>query len=84
MDVVLTSAEIAELFIQPAHTEKDGGFQSLLVGMQGKIDRSTGKISLSVEELDRIPRYAFDYRNGGWENRLITIFRRTLGPKLGR
>ena len=84
MDIVLTSAEIVELFVQPAHTEKDGGFQSLLVGMQRKTDKATGKLTLDADELERIPRYAFDYKNGGWENRLIAIFRRSLGSKLGR
>lgn len=84
MNVVLTEAEMAELFMQSTHTENDGGYQGLLVGMQRKVNRTTGQISLSAGELERIPRYAFDYGNGGWESRLVAIFHRTLGPRLGR
>lgn len=84
MDVMLTKAEIAELFIQPARTKRDGGYQSLLVGLQQRINRETGHIVLNKRDLERIPRYAFDYGVGGWENRLVAIFGRTLGSKLGR
>lgn len=84
MDVVLTPEEMAELFRQPADTKGDGGYQNLLVGMQNRIKRSTGQISLTAEELERIPRYAFDYGNGGWEARLQAIFLRSLGPNLGQ
>ena len=84
MNLVLNPAEIAELFLQLATTEQDGGYQSLLVGMQKKVNQATGEITLTAAEIERIPRYAFDYGNGGWENRLMAIFRRSLGPKLGR
>ena len=84
MNLVLNQAEMAELFLQSASTEKDGGYQSLLVGMQKKINQATGEILLTAAELERISRYAFDYGNGGWENRLMAIFQRSLGPKLGR
>lgn len=84
MEVILAPGEIAELFIQAPHTESDGGYQSLLVGLQRRVDRTTGKLKLTAKDLERIPRYAFNYGNGGWENRLTAIFSRTLGPKLGR
>lgn len=84
MNLMLNLQEMTELFLQPAHTETDGGYQGLLVGLQKRINRSTGQIALTAEELERIPRYAFDYGNGGWENRLTAIFQRSLGPKLGR
>lgn len=84
MLIVLTPAEIAELFKQASHTAGDGGFQSLLVALQGKINRATGEIVLTPQDRERIERYAFDYGNGGWESRLVAIFGRTLGPKLDR
>jgi hypothetical protein len=83
-DVVLTKAEIEALFIQEPSTKGDGGFQSLLVGLQEKIDKESGKLSLGDSELRRIPQYAFDYHQGGWEDRLKKIFGRVLGPRLGR
>ena len=84
MRVVLSLSEVAELFIQPPATRGDGGYQSLLVSLQKSINRTTGELDLTEEDLERIPRYAFDYGNGGWENRLVAIFGRVLGPKLGR
>jgi len=40
------------------------------------------RLVLSGLLLDRIARYAFKYRNGGWQSRLRRIFGRTLGPTL--
>ena len=82
--VILNQTEMDRLFTQPAHTEKDGGFQALLVGFQKKLNAATGEIDLTASDLERIPRYAFDYKQGGWENTLIAIFSRHLGAKLGR
>lgn len=62
----------------------NGGFQSLLRRWSRRIDRTTGRLDLSDCELEQIPRYAFDYGNNGWEDRLKAIFSRTLGIYLGR
>lgn len=83
-DVYLTPAEIAVLDRQDPSSRADGGWQGLLVRLQGKVDRATGQLTLDAQDLEQIPRYAFDYGNGGWEDRLTGIFGRTLGPKLGR
>jgi hypothetical protein len=82
--VTLNPSEIEILDRQDPVTERDGGFQSLLVDLQYSLNRPTGALSLSDEHEEKIPRYAFDYKNGGWENRLKDIFSRTLGPNLGR
>lgn len=84
MIVQLHASEIAEIDKQDPTTARDGGFQGLMVSLQRKIDRATGRIELTDDDLRRIPVYAFDYKNGGWEDRLIAAFSRTLGPKLGR
>ncbi|MDR3401984.1 MAG: hypothetical protein P4L99_05745 [Chthoniobacter sp.] len=83
-DFVLNKAEVHALFIQDPDTKKDGGYQSLLVSLQQKIDRATGQLQLNDSDLRRIPQYAFDYGNGGWEDRLVAIFGRVLGARLGR
>jgi hypothetical protein len=62
----------------------NGGFQQLLVNFRKRVDVKTGILALSEEHRERIARYAFDYGNGGWEDRLVAIFGRSLGPKLGR
>lgn len=84
VDVDLNASEIAEIDKQDPSTASDGGFQSLMVRFQQRIDRSTGRLHLTDDDLRRIPQYAYDYRNGGWEDRLKRAFSRTLGPRLGR
>ena len=82
--VVLNSQEIKVLDRQDPGTQGDGGWQNLLVGLQQKLNRNTGELVLDDADLERIPRYAFDYGNGGWESRLRDIFERHLGARLGR
>ena len=84
MTVRLNSDEIGELDRQHASTKGNGGWQSLLVTLQTKVDRTTGLLLLDDDDLERISKYAFDYGQGGWEIRLRKIFGRTLGPALGR
>lgn len=76
-------SEIAELDRQAPKTKSYGGWQQLLVTLQDQLDRSSGCLVLSPPLLERIQRYAFRYRNGGWQARLKRIFGRTLGPTLG-
>lgn len=82
--VTLTKDEIAEIDMQDPNTASDGGFQGLMVSLQNRINRVTRELHLTDDDLRRIPMYAFDYHNGGWENRLRRAFRRALGPTLGR
>jgi hypothetical protein len=82
--VKLNPSEIAILDRQDPSSEQDGGFQKLLVDLQYSLNRQTGVLSLTDEHEEKIPRYGFDYKNGGWEDRLKGIFSRTLGPNLGR
>ncbi len=82
--VTLNDGEKQSLLRQDPSTESDGGFQKLLITLQYLLDENSGTIELPDVLLERIPRYAFEYGNGGWENRLESIFSRTLGPNLGR
>ncbi|MBK8035817.1 MAG: aspartyl-tRNA synthetase [Verrucomicrobiaceae bacterium] len=79
--ITLNEQELAILGRQDPETETDGGWQSLLVGLQ-KVVQDNGVITLTDTQLERIPRYAFNYGNGGWEGRLLGVFGRTLGPGL--
>lgn len=79
----LNQEERDELARQDPSTAKDGGFQALLVSLQSRV-QANGDLSLTAEDLERIPRYAFDYGNGGWEDTLVAIFSRELGARLGR
>lgn len=82
MDFVLSSGEMAALFKQDPSKKDDGGWQSLIVSLQDACDEATGAISVTLEQRERIRRYAFKYRNGGWENRLKAAFGRHLGAGL--
>ena len=84
MQVTLNPAEMTALFRQDPDKKRNGGWQSLMVSMQEGCDRATGNLLLTPDQLRRIPQYAFDYGNGGWESQLLAAFGRHLGPKLGR
>jgi len=82
--VTLNREEIELLFEQDPRSRSAGGFQNFLVKLQEKIDRTTGNLDLTISDLERIARLAFDYRHGGWQNQLRRIFGRVLGDTLGR
>lgn len=82
MDITLQRVELDELLKQDPGTKQDGGFQALMVQLQKRVDTATGNLTLSESDLEKIRRYAFGYKKGGWQNRLLAIFSRTLGPAL--
>ena len=82
VDVILNHDEIKELLKQDPDTEHDGGWQGLLVGLQKRTNKTTGHLTLTAADLEQMQRYAFHYKRGGWQARLLAIFGRTLGPKL--
>lgn len=80
--ITLNEQEREILYRQEPGTGKDGGWQSLLVGIQQALNEQTGEVTLTENQIERIQRYAFSYGNGGWEDRLSGIFSRSLGPRL--
>ena len=82
--VQLNRAEIELLFHQDPKSRSAGGFQAFLVNLQRRTDQSTGLLDLTISDREKIARYAFDYQNGGWQSRLVKIFGRILGNRLGR
>ena len=84
MEIVLflDKKEMDVLFKQNPITISDGGFQRLMITLQRKCDQSTGIITLNETLLKRIRNYAFNYGQGGLEDRLMAIFGRHLGSEL--
>jgi hypothetical protein len=80
MKVLLTNDEKDALQQEQAGM---GGFQSLLEKLQTQLNPA-GELVPDRDDLEKIPRYAFDYGNGGWEELLKQIFQRPLGTNLGR
>ena len=78
----LDAAEYELVCRQDPATKTDGGYQSLLVTLQTITEEGTMRMTLPVHLIPRIRKYAFDYGNGGWEDRLTGIFSRHLGPGL--
>lgn len=78
----LNDAELELLRRQDPSTERDGGYQQLLITLQGEVEEGTNRIFLTRPIRARIRRYAFQYRQGGWQDRLVGIFSRHLGPNL--
>jgi site-specific DNA-methyltransferase (adenine-specific) len=82
IDITLSADEIMDILKQDPTTEKDGGWQGLLVGFQKRLNKTTGNITITAADMAQIQRYAYHYKKGGWQNRLLGIFGRTLGPRL--
>ena len=77
----LNRDEIAEL---DRSTRGVGGFQSLIKRLQSQVNHAVGTIRLSEGDIEEIQHYAFDFKQGGFQDRLVAIFGRVLGPRLGR
>jgi len=78
----LSDAEYEIVCRQDPATRDDGGYQRLMVTLQEITDERTRQMVLPVHLIPRLRRYAFDYGNGGWENRITGIFSQHLGPNL--
>jgi site-specific DNA-methyltransferase (adenine-specific) len=81
IDVVLNRDEIQKILKQNPDTEKDGGWQSLLVGFQKRLNKTTGHLTLTAVDLEKIKKYVVN--EGGFRRRLYGIFGRMLGPLFG-
>jgi len=81
MKLLLNSYERRVLHSQDPSRNK-GGWQSLMIKLQRQFNPETNEIILYQSDLERIHRYAFSYGNGGWEDKLKSIFSRHLGRYL--
>ena len=79
--IELTNEELAALD-RPANGS--GGFQSFMKHLQSQVNHASNTIKLTDEDLARIQHYAADYRQGGFQERLLATFGRALGPDLGQ
>ena len=84
MRIKLTHAEIALLSELINCPSGRGGFQNLLLHVWYHLDSDTGELELSHLLLERIHRYAFQYKRTYWRKTLRRLFRRTLGANLDR
>ena len=82
IDITLNSKEVVDLLKQDPGPEKDSGWQGLLLGLQKRLNKTTGDITITAADVEQIRRYTFHYAQVGWQNHLLSVFGRTLGPTL--
>lgn len=61
-----------------------GGYQSLMRRLQKGYRKGSQELPITQEDIEQIQRYALDHGQGTWEEDLLKIFSRHLGPTLGR
>ena len=64
----LTPEQLDVLNIKP---EGQGGFQGLIEKLQNSVDKDTGRIYVSHDDVARIKDYHNKYGSGGFQGRLI-------------
>lgn len=72
--IQLSEYDVIELNKQDPSTAGDGGYQALLVKLQGQVDPETNELSLDDTDAERIRRYGKQYGDGGWQSRLLRVF----------
>src|SRR4051794_3379180 len=74
----LSAAEFAELNRQ---VNGVGGFENFMRRLQKLVNPSVKTIKLTEADIEEFAHHAFDYDQGGWENRLLKIFFADTGPE---
>lgn len=82
--IVLNEDERSALFAQNPASARDGGFQSVMVRLQQQYRPGSQELRLTDDDIEAIQRYAFDFKQGGWQTRLLAIFERNLGALSGK
>ena len=74
--VKLSQSEFTELMKFDPASEKKGGFQRVLIGMQYRINRKTRALELSPHDVDVILKHGRQPKKGGWQASINKIFGR--------
>ena len=74
--VKLSQSEFTELMKFDPASEKKGGFQRVLIGMQYRINRKTRELELSPHDVDVILKHGRQPKKGGWQASINKIFGR--------
>ena len=72
--VKLSKSEVMELMKFDPASEKKGGFQRVLIGMQYRINHTTRKLELLPHDVDVILKYGRQPKKGGWQASIRKIF----------
>ncbi|MGE8723341.1 hypothetical protein ACO2KH_18570 [Leptospira terpstrae] len=74
MKLQLNQQQAKALFKVNEADRGKGGFQNLIINLQSRLDKNRLIIFLTEKDLNSISRYALNYKNGGWQTYLRSIF----------
>lgn len=80
----LNPVEVAILRSASRRGDPDDNYSDFLLTLNGLCDGKTGGMYVAKNTLEDIQSYGLDRKNPRWQATLFSIFRRTLGEKLGR
>ncbi len=80
----LTPVEVAILRSASRRGDPDMEYSDLLQTLNGLCDSHTGGMFVAKKTLEEIQNFGLDRKNPRWQATLFSIFRRTLGDRLGR
>lgn len=72
--VKLSKGELAELMRYDPRTERKGGFQRVLIGIQYRTNLTTREVELSAHDVDVILRHGRQPKKGGFQSSIRKIF----------
>jgi hypothetical protein len=78
MIVVLNQGEMSELFRQDAAGREGGGWQRRIVSFQERLNKTTGELSLTADDIDWIRRHGSHPEKGSWQRWLNGAFERHI------
>jgi site-specific DNA-methyltransferase (adenine-specific) len=67
MLVILSQAEMSELFKQDAAGREGGGWQRKIVSFQERLNKTSGELSLTADDIDWIKNHASHPGQGSWQ-----------------
>lgn len=76
--IKLNEKEMNLLMQQDPSTERKGGFQKYLIGLQYRANKTTREIMLDQRDIDKIKRLKKDPSRGGFQGRFNKIFGRHI------
>lgn len=82
--VTLNQGEVAALFRQDEARRGDGGWQARLVSFQQRLNRSTGELALTDDDVAWIRRYGAQPGNESWQTWIKQAFGRLIELDMAR
>ena len=79
MLVTLNQAEIAELFKQDEAKRGGGGWQARIVKFQQRLNKTTGDLALTDDDVEWIKKYGSHPEDGSWQKWIKTAFEKHIG-----